>query len=223
MKRTETIGKKPDQIFVSLRRYLSRLPHLISSHQPNPPPPLPLFRYLSCAKHVSRRRSTVQNYSPPPSPRSFAPQRSASSSSSITIPPSDGSKTAPCLTQPPSYLASRTPGILIQTPTALYHFRGLRFSDRRPVPFVTRIFTGLKRRRASDSLVGKDVDGIESRHRVADATPQISSSRVNPQCERTGEALIQALRSYSPSSSTTSMSRSNWSSLTITTIREERQ
>ena len=50
----------------------------------------------------------------------------------------------------------------MQTPTALQHVRGLRFSHSRPVPFVTRLFTGLERRRASDSLVGKDVDGIES-------------------------------------------------------------
>ena len=107
MKRTETMGKKPDQISVSLHRYLP----LISSAaiQPHPPPPLPQFRYFSCAKHVSRRRSPVKNYPPPPSPRSFAPQRSASSSSSITIPPSNGSKAPPSLTQPRSYLASRTP------------------------------------------------------------------------------------------------------------------
>ena len=107
MKRPETTGKKPDQISASLHRYLPLIS--LVALQPHPPPPLPQFRYFSCAKHVSRRRSTLQNYRPPPAPHSFVPQCSASSSSSITIPPSDGSKTAPSLTQPRSYLASRTP------------------------------------------------------------------------------------------------------------------
>ncbi|KIJ97379.1 hypothetical protein K443DRAFT_105781, partial [Laccaria amethystina LaAM-08-1] len=56
------------------------VPHPISS-RPTPsashlPPPLLQFTYFSCGKHASRRRSTVQNYPLPPSPRSSAPQRS---------------------------------------------------------------------------------------------------------------------------------------------------
>ena len=108
MKRTETMGKKPDQISVSLHRYQPLIS--LAAIQPHPPPPLPQFRYFSSAKYASRRPSTVQNYPPPPSPRSFAPQGSTSSSSSITILPSDGSITFPSLAQPRCYLASRTPG-----------------------------------------------------------------------------------------------------------------
>ncbi|KIJ96424.1 hypothetical protein K443DRAFT_10651 [Laccaria amethystina LaAM-08-1] len=50
-----------------------------------------------------------KNNPPPPSLREFAPQRSTTGSSSITIPPSGGSKTPPSLTQPHSYFASHTP------------------------------------------------------------------------------------------------------------------
>ena len=89
------MGKKPDQISASLHRYLPLIS--LAAFQPHPPPPLPQFRYSSCAKLVSRRQSTVQNYPPPPSPRSFAPQRSASSSSSITIPPERWLKNSPFL------------------------------------------------------------------------------------------------------------------------------
>ena len=57
----------------------------------------------------------------------------------------------------------------MQTATALYHFRGLLFSDRRPVPFVSSsLFMGLERRQASDSVgfsVGNDAEGMESNHR----------------------------------------------------------
>ena len=100
------MGKKPDQISVSLRRYLPLIS--LAAIQPHPPPSLPQFGYFSCTKHVSRRRSTIQNYHPPPAPHSFVPQRSTSSSSSIAIPPNDGSKSPPFPTQPPSYLASYT-------------------------------------------------------------------------------------------------------------------
>ena len=107
MKRPETMGKKPDQISASLHRYLPLIS--LVAIQPHPPPPLPQFRHFSCAKHVSRRRTTIQNYHPPPASHLFAPQRSTSSSSSITILPSDGSKTPSSLTQPRSYLGSRRP------------------------------------------------------------------------------------------------------------------
>jgi len=69
---------------------LISVPHLINSRRTpsssHLPPPLPEFTHFFCAKHASRRRSTAQNYAPPPSPRSFAPQCSTSSPSSITIP-----------------------------------------------------------------------------------------------------------------------------------------
>jgi hypothetical protein len=89
MKRTETMGKKPDEISVSLNRYRSLIPS--AALQPHLPPPLPQFMDFSCAKHASRRRSTVQNYPPPPSLRSFAPH----CSTSITIPPQRWLKNSP--------------------------------------------------------------------------------------------------------------------------------
>ena len=96
MKRTERMDKKPDQISVSLNRNPSLIP--INS-RPTPAvshlPPLPQFTYFSCAKHASGRQSTVQNYAPPPSPHSFAPQRSTSSSSSIHHPPQRSLKNSP--------------------------------------------------------------------------------------------------------------------------------
>ena len=105
--------------------------------------------------HPHLRAHSLLNVQPPAQPPSPSP-------------PSDGSKTPPSLTQPRSYLASRTP----RNPHADAHFRDLRFSDMRPVPFVGCLFTGSERRRE----VGNDVDGTESRHRVADTTPQISST-----------------------------------------------
>ena len=91
MKRTETMGKKPDQISASLHRYLSRLPHLISSH-PTPSasstPTIQVFllreTYEQKAKYRSELPSTpistlirsstfnVQPPAPPPSPYSPA-------------------------------------------------------------------------------------------------------------------------------------------------------
>ena len=53
---------------------------------------------------------------------------------------------------------------------------------------------GLEGRRASDSLVGKDLNGIESCHRLAILPRRFTRAGVDSQCERTGEALVQALR-----------------------------
>ena len=77
----------------------------------------------------------------------------------------------------------------------------------------------LERRRASDSLVGNDVDGIESRHRVADPADLLAGGICS------GHALIQALKG---DLRLLTLLKSDLhveiqlESLTITTIREER-
>ena len=119
------------------------VPHPITS-PPTPslshlPPPLSHFTCFSYTKHVSGRRSTVQNY--PPSPRLFAPHRSTSNSSSI----SDGSKGPPFINQPRPNLTSRSPRNLHTDAHHVYHFRGLRFSNRWLVPFVSCLFMGSER------------------------------------------------------------------------------
>ena len=57
---------------------------------------------------------------------------------------------APSLTQPRPDLASRSPRNLDADAHRVQHFRGLRFSDRWPVPFVSRLFMALECRRALD-------------------------------------------------------------------------
>jgi len=69
----------------------------------------------------------------------------------------------------------------MQTPTMPWHARGLRFSDKRPDPFVSRLFMGLESRRASDSdgfRLEVTRMGMESHYRLADeiAPTQIFSS-----------------------------------------------
>ena len=61
--------------------------------------------------------------------------------SSIFIPPSITNPLATAQNSPfPNPTSALVhPGILMQVPTAPWHTRGLRFSDRRPLPFVSRL------------------------------------------------------------------------------------
>jgi hypothetical protein len=124
------------------------------------PPLLWQFTYFSCAKHTSKRRNISQNYSSPPSPRSFALQPPA-------LPPSPShlamTQTLP-LPEPNLGPISPLmhPIILIQTPTVPWHARGLRFSDTRPDPFASHLSwdwnVGEPQTRMEVS-VGNDADG----------------------------------------------------------------
>ena len=82
----------------------------------------------------------------------------------------------------------------MQMPTTLH---GLRFSDRQPVPFVSRFFRGLESRQALDSggfRLEMTRMGLESHLRVADDIIPTSSSLGGFAMRTDGETLIQALR-----------------------------
>ncbi|EDR07012.1 uncharacterized protein LACBIDRAFT_328260 [Laccaria bicolor S238N-H82] len=112
-----------------------------------------------------------------------------------TFLPSDGSTLPfPNRNLPP--LASHIPQRPPQTPFLPWHTCGLRFSDSRHIPLLA---VGSKRRRASD-LAGfwwyMTRMGLESHHVQPMILPPLRSFRagVDPQYERTGKLLIQALR-----------------------------
>ena len=97
-----------------------------------------------------------------------------------------------------------------------------------PDPFVRQFFTGLERRRASDSdgcWLEMARMGMESHHRVADdITPSWISSSLGGFAKRTDwRSHCEATSGFLPSSSPTSMPKSNRSSSTIVKIREERE
>ena len=123
------------------------------------PARLSRITYFSYAKHARRRRSTT--VSPHFRPHSILSLLLFLQHHSL----SDGSKTLPSLTQPRPYLASRRPRHPHQISTVFQHTCGLRFSDRRPVPFVSLLFTGLEGQLASMEMTRK---GMESHHHVAD-------------------------------------------------------
>jgi len=96
------MGKKPGYLsFIPLAAVQPRPPHTCLLHSPNLR--ISLARNMRAEGKIPSKTTHLRAHS------LLNVQRSTSSSSSVTIPPSDGSKTPPSLTQPRSYLASRTP------------------------------------------------------------------------------------------------------------------
>ena len=227
------MGKKPDltelewsscKISVFLNRYPSLTPlAAVQSH-----PPHACLLDSPELRTFLTRNMRGEGEVPPSAPISALIQFSALSLLLFLQhhSPSDGSKTLSSLTQPRPYLASRRPRHPHQISTVFQHTCGLRFSDRRPVPFVSLLFAGLEGQLASMEMTRM---GMESHHHVADGiTPsQIFLSwggfAMRTDWRNSHPKHCETTSNFSPSSSPSSMPKSTWSSATIAQTLEERE
>ena len=195
LKRNEKMGSKPNQ-HRALTQNFCLSPH---GSRPTPSPHPCLFHSPNLLIFLTRNmraegdvlsRTTLH-------PHPFAHSFLNLHPSLHHQPSSHGSKNPPSLTQPQPYIASRTP----RDPYAGTHralaYPGLRFSDRRPVPFFSHLVTALEHRQTSyrKLLVGNTRMGMESPSCSGQYQPFRSlRAGVDSQCNRTGEPLIRTVQ-----------------------------